>query len=138
MLRGASRLSRIQALTVGCETRRQRRPPNGGDRVSRPRRAPPCPPAPPLEGVGRSVNRFNRDWFARQRSGAGLRSSRRDPGGGDATDAPIPAPADLYGRPGADSVMSTSLTCPLQRKSRDETFRLQSLTSRVSRVNTRA
>src|SRR5664280_575259 len=33
----------------------------------------------------------------------------------------------------ADSVMSTSLTGPLQRKSRDETFRLQSPTSRVSR-----
>src|SRR5450759_2059825 len=33
----------------------------------------------------------------------------------------------------ADSVMSTSLTCPLRRKSRDETFRLQSPTSRVSR-----
>src|SRR5450759_4894727 len=32
----------------------------------------------------------------------------------------------------ADSVMSTSLTCPLRRKSRDETFRLQ-YTSRVSR-----
>src|SRR5664280_2131091 len=33
----------------------------------------------------------------------------------------------------ADSVISTSLTCPLQRKRRDETFRLQSKTSHMSR-----
>src|SRR5665811_1549783 len=33
----------------------------------------------------------------------------------------------------ADSVISTSLTCPLHRKRRDETFRLQSKTSHMSR-----